>query len=279
MESVHLIRNASYVYFISMLLYMGYTATRNSGLKIAAHSITFLGLVLNTLGIILRWIESYRLGAGHVPLTNFYESLVFFSWSIVFLYGLLLWKYRLHVIGTFVVPIAFIVLSYGAHLSQAEIRPLIPALQSDWLIIHVITCFLGYAAFSVSFGASVLYIVLAKKGGSSYLEGKGNRFISITELLDEINYKSIAIGFALLSLGIITGAAWANDAWGTYWSWDPKETWSLITWFIYAAFLHARIARGWHGRKTALLSIAGFGAVIFTYVGVNFLISGLHSYA
>jgi len=98
------------------------------------------------------------------------------------------------------------------------------------------------------------------------------------KVLDEVNYKSIAVGFPLLSLGIITGAAWANYAWGTYWSWDPKETWSLITWFIYAAYLHARLTRGWQGRRAALLSIVGFLAVVFTYFGVNFLLSGLHSY-
>jgi cytochrome c-type biogenesis protein CcsB len=100
-----------------------------------------------------------------------------------------------------------------------------------------------------------------------------------TTILDEINYKSIVIGFPMLTLGIITGAAWANYAWGTYWSWDPKETWSLITWFVYAAFLHARFTRDWKGRKAAILSIAGFAAVLFTYFGVNYIISGLHSYA
>jgi cytochrome c-type biogenesis protein CcsB len=279
MESAYLIRNASYIYLLSTIIYILYTATRNNGLKIASHFITLIGFGLNTLGIIFRWIESYRLGIGHVPLANFYESLIFFSWGIILIYGIILWKYRLHILGTFVVPIAFILLAYGAHLTRAEIRPLIPALQSDWLIIHVVTSFLGYAAFSSAFGVSILYLILEKKGDLSSKINAENRLISLKELLDEVNYKSIAIGFTFLSLGIITGAAWANEAWGSYWSWDPKETWSLITWFIYASFLHARIVRGWRGRRTALLSIGGFGAVIFTYLGVNFILSGLHSYA
>jgi cytochrome c-type biogenesis protein CcsB len=142
------------------------------------------------------------------------------------------------------------------------------------LAIHVITCFLGYASFAVSFGISILYLIRDKKGG----EKKISKWLPPPSILDEINYKSIVIGFPMLTLGIVTGAAWANYAWGGYWSWDPKETWSLITWFVYAAFLHARFTRDWRGRKAAVLSIFGFAAVLFTYFGVNYLISGLHSY-
>ncbi|MCX8012217.1 MAG: c-type cytochrome biogenesis protein CcsB, partial [Desulfobacterota bacterium] len=153
-----------------------------------------------------------------------------------------------------------------------EIQPLVPALQSNWLTYHVITCFLGYAAFAVSFGVSIMFLIKANsKGGIGILPDQA--------VLDEINYKAISFGFPMLTLGIITGAVWANYAWGSYWSWDPKETWSLITWLFYAAFLHARYTRGWGGRKTAILSIIGFLAVIFTYFGVNLLLSGLHSYA
>jgi cytochrome c-type biogenesis protein CcsB len=134
---------------------------------------------------------------------------------------------------------------------------------------------LGYASFAVSFGISILYIIRDKKEDQK--EGV-LKWLPATPVLDEINYKSIVIGFPMLTLGIITGAAWANYAWGSYWSWDPKETWSLITWFIYAAFLHARFTRDWKGKRTAILSIVGFIFVLFTYFGVNYLISGLHSY-
>jgi cytochrome c-type biogenesis protein CcsB len=125
----------------------------------------------------------------------------------------------------------------------------------------------------------MLYLVKMKAEKGGLKEGSLLRIFPDLKVLDEVNYKSIAVGFPLLSLGIITGAAWANYAWGTYWSWDPKETWSLITWFIYAAYLHARLTRGWQGRRAAWLSIIGFSAVVFTYFGVNFLLSGLHSYA
>jgi cytochrome c-type biogenesis protein CcsB len=152
-----------------------------------------------------------------------------------------------------------------------DIRPLMPALQSDWLFYHVVTSFLGYAAFAISFSVSLLYLYLQKRG-------KTIKLLPDYKTLEEINYKAIIVGFLLFTLGIVTGAVWANYAWGTYWSWDPKETWSLITWFVYAAFLHARFTRGWVGKRAAWLSILGFLSTIFCYLGVNLLLSGLHSY-
>ena len=162
---------------------------------------------------------------------------------------------------------------------QSGIEPLVPALQSNWLLYHVVTCFLGYAAFAVACGISIMYLVKAKseESGGGAAGGLMGMFPPI-RVLDDLNYRAIMIGFPLLTLGIITGAAWANYAWGTYWSWDPKETWSLIVWFVYAAFLHARFTRGWVGKRAAWLSIIGFAATIFCYLGVNLFLSGLHSY-
>jgi len=219
------------------------------------------------------------MGIGHAPMSNLYESLVFFSWTIILLYLIIQYKYRLYLLGAFVTPFAAMGMAYASISPQVNetIQPLVPALQSNWLISHVITCFLGYAAFAVSCGVSITYI-LKKRHEEQHKEGGLLASFPSSSVLDELIYKTIAIGFPLLSIGIITGAAWANYAWGTYWSWDPKETWSLITWFIYAAFLHARITRGWRGIKAATLSIVGFAAVIFTYLGVNLLLSGLHSY-
>jgi cytochrome c-type biogenesis protein CcsB len=180
--------------------------------------------------------------------------------------------------GAFVAPFPFIIMAYAA-LTSKEIQPLIPALQSNWLVYHVITCFIGYAAFAVSFGLSILY--LSKARAERLVEGKPGGFWAVipnSSVLDEISYKTVAIGFPLLTIGIVTGAFWANVAWGTYWSWDPKETWSLIVWLIYAAYLHARITRGWRGKRAAVLSIIGFAATIFCYLGVNLVLSGLHSY-
>jgi cytochrome c-type biogenesis protein CcsB len=155
-----------------------------------------------------------------------------------------------------------------------RIQPLIPALKSNWLIAHVFTCFVGYGAFAIAFGVSIMYLLKAREPqGNGGLVG---RFPS-TSVLDELTHQLVMFGFLFLCAGIITGAVWANSAWGRYWGWDPKETWSLITWFVYATLLHARLMRGWRGRRIAYLSIIGFGAVLFTYFGVN-LLPGLHSY-
>ncbi|OGR36013.1 MAG: c-type cytochrome biogenesis protein CcsB, partial [Desulfuromonadales bacterium GWD2_61_12] len=215
------------------------------------------------------------------PLSNLYESIVFFAWSILLVYLLVDLKYKQPAIGAFVIPFAFLGMTWAQLGLDSAIDPLVPALQSNWLTYHVITCFLGYAAFAVACGVSIMYLIKAGKeeqaGPNAPVGGIVGLFPS-TKILDDINYKAIMIGFPLLSLGIITGAAWANYAWGTYWSWDPKETWSLIVWFVYAAFLHARFTRGWVGKRAAWLSIAGFAATIFCYLGVNLVLSGLHSY-
>jgi cytochrome c-type biogenesis protein CcsB len=261
------------VYLITFLGYLVYATSQSKSLGSLTSYVLLGGFIAHTIGLALRWMETHQTGYGYVPLSNMYESLIFFSWTIVLIYLILEWKYEQKIIGLFVTPFAFLAIALTSIVPgiEAKITPLVPALQSNWLAIHVITCFFGYASFAVSFGISILYLVREKTEGVS-------KWLPATALLDEINYKSIIIGFPMLTLGIVTGAAWANYAWGTYWSWDPKETWSLITWFIYAAFLHARITRDWRGKKAAILSIVGFSAVLFTYFGVNYLLSGLHSY-
>ncbi|NWG01379.1 MAG: c-type cytochrome biogenesis protein CcsB [Syntrophaceae bacterium] len=265
-------------YLISFLGYLIFTASRNKLIGTLSTSLLIIGWVIHSIGLVLRWLETHRTGYGYIPLSNMYESLIFFSWTIVLIYMILEFKYRQKIIGVFVTPFAFLAIALTSIVPgiNAKITPLMPALQSNWLTIHVTTCFFGYAAFAVSFGVSILYLIQDKKSG----QGKeGSTWLPPISTLDEINYKSVVIGFPMLTLGIITGAAWANYAWGGYWSWDPKETWSLITWFVYAAFLHARLTRDWRGKRTAILSIIGFAAVLFTYFGVNYIISGLHSYA
>jgi len=232
--------------------------------------ITLYGTIcIHTLGLVLRWTESYRMDIGHVPLANFYESLIFFAWSVTFM--LIVMRKRIpYPVITMCASLASLFLMGYASISPSvdrSIQPLIPALQSNWLHIHVITCFIAYAAFVISFVCGSLYFV----------EWKG--VVPPKEVLDNINYRSVIIGFPMLSAGILTGAVWAHYAWGSYWSWDPKETWSLITWIIYALFLHARLVRGWREKRIALISIIGFMSVIFTYFGVNFILSGLHTYA
>jgi cytochrome c-type biogenesis protein CcsB len=246
-----------------------------------AGSITALGtLIIQAIGILLRWWESYLLGYGHAPLSNLYESLVFAAWSIMLIYVILEFRSKQRILGVFPSLFAFLAMAYASFSDQIEskIQPLVPALKSNWLIAHVVTCFLGYAAFAVSCGISILYLLKKNQTSGSNEKGILMRLPSSRQL-DEFNYQMIFFGFLWLSLGIITGSVWANSAWGTYWSWDPKETWSLVTWLIYAAVLHARTMKGWRGSRVAWLSLLGFGCVLFTYFGVNFLLSGLHSYA
>jgi cytochrome c-type biogenesis protein CcsB len=259
------------IYLISFLGYLVFATSRKGNVGTVSTVLLTIGLVLHSVGLFLRWGETHQAGFGYIPLSNMYESLIFFSWTIVLIYLILEFIYHQKIIGALVTPIAFLAIALTSIIPgvEAKITPLVPALQSNWLTIHVTTCFFGYAAFAVSFGISILYLIRDKTEA---------KWLPATSILDEINYKSIVIGFPMLTLGIVTGAAWANYAWGTYWSWDPKETWSLITWFVYAAFLHARLTRDWRGRKAAVLSIVGFVAVLFTYFGVNYLLSGLHSY-
>jgi cytochrome c-type biogenesis protein CcsB len=269
-----------FVYFFSMVLYVSYLAFRSESLGKVATSVLWAGVGIETAAILLRWYESYQMGIGRAPLTNLYESLVFFALTIAVVYLLMEKKFGIKTAGAFVTPFPFLIMAY-ASLNPNEIQPLVPALQSNWLISHVVTCFIGYAAFAVSFGVSFLYLfkVRAERGPAKLKKGDTLlAYLPESDLLDEVGYKTIAIGFPLLTIGIITGAFWANVAWGTYWSWDPKETWSLIVWLIYAAYLHARITKGWKGKKAALLSIVGFSATLFCYLGVNLILSGLHSY-
>lgn len=247
-------------------------------------------LVLLTVYTGMRWVE-----AGRPPFSNMFESVVLFAWAIIAVYLGLRIKIKARGLDAATALLALLGLAYASTYCDADIRPLMPALQSNWLTVHVFTCFLGYAGFAVSSLAAIGYLIAtreqAKSVPASMLQAQVDPLAVVYEQakaspeavanLDAVMTKSISFGFLFLTLGIITGSVWANHAWGTYWAWDPKETWSLITWFVYAFFLHARYMRGWRGRKVAWVSIIGFAAVLFTYFGVNYLpmLSGLHSYA
>jgi cytochrome c-type biogenesis protein CcsB len=279
MNSSSFLGITTFIYLFTMALYFAYIFYRSKKFGLIIRGFTIVGLLVHTIGLGLRWYESYQLGYGHIPLSNMYEALVSMAWCIVLVLILMEQKFKTETMGAFVFPIVSIAMAYAslAPSVQDEIEPLIPALQSNWLTYHVMTCFLGYAAFAVSFGASIAFLLKKKDAPPSTEEDAVT--LPALDMLDEIVYKGNAVGFLLLGIGIITGAVWANYAWGSYWSWDPKETWSLITWLIYAAFLHARLTRGWRGSKTAILSIIGFCGVLFTFLGVNYVLSGLHSYA
>ena len=276
MNSSLILSVTTFVYGFSAFLYIMAWVFKKPGPETMAVWVAIGGVVGNTAGIVLRWVESYSLGIGHAPLSNLYESLVFFAWSIAVIYLFVERKVKNRVIGAFTMPLAFLALAY-ASLSPGinnRIQPLLPALKSNWLIAHVIACFIGYAAFAIAFGISIMYLMRQRESSSQ--SRLLDRFPK-ANVLDDLTHQMVMFGFLFLSAGIITGAVWANSAWGRYWGWDPKETWSLITWFVYATLLHAKMMRGWHGRRIAYLSIIGFGAVLFTYFGVN-LLPGLHSY-
>lgn len=218
----------------------------------------------NLVYIVWRWKE-----AGRPPFSNMFESLVLFAWATVLVYLAIRIRRNVPVLGAAAALIGTVALAYASAFGS-EIEPLVPALRSNWLTFHVFTCFLGYAGFAISFVAAIAYLVITRRSGA--LEEPG-------QTMEAVMSGTVAFGFIFLTIGVITGSVWANSAWGTYWSWDPKETWSLITWFVYAAFLHCRYVRGWTGRRAAWVSIVGFLSVLFTYVGVNLLLPGLHSYA
>ena len=283
MNSSLILSIVTFVYGFSAVLYISAAIFKKDTPAKLGKWMAWTAVSGNLLGFVLRWVESYHVGYGHIPLSNLYESLVFFALSIALVCLFLEWKYANTYINAVAMPLAFLAMAYAALKAKSgggEIQPLIPALKSNWLTVHVITCFLGYAGFAVAFGISVMY--LGKRFFSK--NGKETSGMGVAvgptdyEMLDELTQQTVMFGFLFLSLGIITGSVWANSAWGSYWSWDPKETWSLITWFVYAIFLHLRYVRGWNGTKIAVISIIGFVAVMITYFGVNYLPGGLHSY-
>lgn len=277
MLSSVLLSYITFIYFVSFLFYLMMMVMGKGLFGRLATFTTLAGLLGHSVAIILRWVESYKLGIGHAPLSNLYESLIFFAWTIIFLYVLLEWRTKNKSIGTVAAPLAFLAMAYASYSPniKSQIQPLVPALQSNWLIAHVITCFFGYAAFGLAFGLSILYLFKRLDRGESRSMFLG--LLPNTSALDDLSYQMTVIGFLLLTLGIITGSVWAHSAWGRYWGWDPKEVWSLITWFVYALLLHSRLMMSWRGKRMAFLSILGFCCVLFTYFGVNYL-SGLHSY-
>jgi len=206
--------------------------------------------------------------------------MAYVSFAIIAGYLLLELKYKIKTIGVFVVSVGFIAMGAASLLPYRyqTAEPLVPALNSYWIYIHVSITLTSYAAFAMAGGLGVMYLLKER----AELRGKPSPFYATfpsLEKIDELGYKAVMVGFPLLAFGVILGAMWANYAWGGYWSWDPKETWSLIVWLIYGAYIHARMNRGWEGRRAAAYQVFGFLMVIFCFWGVNFLLSGLHAYA
>jgi len=272
------------------------------------------GLIFCLLGF--RWINY-----GYFPLSNLYESLLFLAWGITFTTIVLEYKARTPLIGSISNPISLFITGF-AGLSLPESMqaptPLVPALKSNWLMMHVTVMMLSYASLIVGSLLGIFFLILVNgRKEEVVLQGNsyGNNFkenplvntafykeestedytnlvmedvrqpepikdsrLSLLESIDNLSYRTISFGFPMLTIGIIAGAVWANEAWGSYWSWDPKETWALITWLVFASYLHARITKSWQGKKPAIIASFGFVVVWICYLGVNFLGKGLHTY-
>jgi len=293
--------------FIAMLGY--WTNISFTSLKLGA-KIGFVSVCIANLAIFVnlgsRWLEN-----GYFPLSNLYESLMFFIWGITAITIVIERNVAISLIGAVTSPLSLFVVAF-ATLSLPEgmqkAAPLVPALKSNWLMMHVSIMMLSYSTLITGSLLSILFLVLTL-GKNVSLQGNSmgsvqseesstrnmsmavleaslsnqqdninSKSLSLLETLDNLSYRIIGLGFPLLTTGIVAGAVWANEAWGAYWSWDPKETWALITWFLFAAYLHARITKSWQGKRPALLASVGFVVVWICYLGVNFLGKGLHSY-
>jgi cytochrome c-type biogenesis protein CcsB len=271
------------------------------GSKIGFYSVLSSNIFI-TIILTWRWIES-----GYFPLSNLYESLLFFTWGITFIALLLESFTSLNLLGAIITPLSMFIVGF-ATLSlpdgMQKAAPLVPALKSNWLMMHVSIMMFSYSTLIIGSLLSIVFLILTRgrqvnlKGSSvgnitiqetgmseifevqsqdSY-DGVLRKKLNLLESLDNLSYRIIGLGFPLLTIGIIAGAVWANEAWGSYWSWDPKETWALITWLVFAAYLHTRITKSWQGKGPAVLASLGFIVVWICYLGVNFLGKGLHSY-
>jgi cytochrome c-type biogenesis protein CcsB len=323
--------NASFaVLLVTMLLYWCGAAFPSAGLlpSLGTTGMGIANLTMATL-LIARWIE-----AGYFPMSNLYESLFALAWGITTMHFVAERMSRSALVGVFTAPIAMGITAFAA-LSLPDTmqgsEPLVPALKSNWLMMHVSVMLLSYATLLVGALIAIAFLIVTRgqdvelkgssigtggfrsvktnqvakepddqlgtepamasvavgNGGTAVLQRQPStktvthlspQRLTLADTLDNISYRMIGLGFPLLTIGIIAGAVWANEAWGSYWSWDPKETWALITWLVFAAYLHARITKGWQGRKPAILAATGFVVVWVCYLGVNLLGKGLHSY-
>ena len=256
-------------YAAATLLYFLFIGLKKDALSKLAQLLHLIGLLLNTAALVCRGI-----GAGRLPLTNQYEYATCFAWGLSLLSLLAIRRTKFPVLGAFAAPVIILIISYAAMQSR-EVRDLMPSLRSSWLGIHVTTVIVAYGAFGVSFVLGILYLLREKMRRSSFWDSH----VPGREKLDLLAYRSVRLGLVFLTFTMVIGAIWADQAWGAYWSWDPKETWALVTWLIYVIYLHLRTRRNLPGKTAAIVAVAGFLCVIFTYLGVNYLLPGLHSYA
>ncbi len=258
--------------FIATATYLVYFVNQNNQIRKIARIIMVVSGISQTLYILLRFVL-----AGHTPITSQHEAVVFFAWATTWAYLSFRWRYSVKNFGTFVSVLIFCLMVISS-FSEKNIDTLLPALQSVWLPIHGGVSLIAYGFLSLAFCGGLMYLLLEREIKSKKFGYFFSRLPSL-DSLDQLNNHCLSAGFTFLTIGIVTGSIWARQAWGTYWQWDPKETWSLITWFIYLVQLHQRFTAGWRGKRAAVMAVIGFAAVIFTLWGVTYLLGGVHSYA
>ena len=263
---------ATAVYFLALF-------SRSDFVGRVASAITWAGTGAGLVGLMVRWRESYLINVdyGHIPVSNLYEVFILFAVMTAMLYLYYEARYQSRNIGGFVMLVVSaavgFLLWYTFEQQAHAIQPLVPALNSYWMKIHVPANFIGYGTFALAAMVGVAYLIKARMGG----DGENDRLPSLAAM-DDLMYKSIALGFAFFTIATILGAMWAAEAWGGYWSWDPKETWALIVWLNYAAWLHLRLTKGWRGKPMAWWAVIGLFITSFAFLGVNMFLTGLHSY-
>jgi cytochrome c-type biogenesis protein CcsB len=278
-----------FLFFAMFLYWISLGFPKNQLIFQLSKTLVLLSNLLFMSTLLMRWIRE-----GYFPLSNLYESLIFLSWGVSLIHLLIEAKTKSRLIGAISTPLMFFLSGFSSLTLPIEMQkalPLVPSLQSNWLMMHVSMMMISYATLIIGSLLSILYLAFVffnkpiSINNLEILQSEGNvnstivsSKISLLETVDIWSYRIIGLGFPFLTIGIISGAVWANEAWGAYWSWDPKETWALITWLVFAIYLHSRLLKGWQGQKAAILGSCGFFVIWICYLGVNFLGKGLHSY-
>ncbi len=256
-------------YMLSAGAYIAYLFLQKNNLQRIGFFILMAGILFHTATIISGFTKT-----GHLPVNNLRESLSLAAWAVAGMFLTIQYKYNIKVLGIFAAPLVTLVMIVVSLLPDAHVQ-VSDVFKNFWLISHVMAIFIGEASFALAGGIGVLYLIQ-----ENAIKTKKHRFffkrLPSLDLLDIAGYACIVVGFTLLTLGLITGFVYAKSIWGRFWSWDPKEVWSGITWIVYAILLHERLTVGWRGRKSAIMAIIGFGVLIFTFLGVNLLLEGHH---
>ena len=258
-------------YLAGTLLYEAFLVLKTPRLGRWASRALVGGGAANGVALGLRWIES-----GRAPLANLFETLSFWAWLIVIAYLVIERLYQQRVVGAFVAPLAFLAVGVASVMPKT-MSPLVPVLQSVWLPIHVGVSFIAYTMFAVAFGGAVIYLLQEQQLKSRRPHALYYRLPPL-HVMDAMSYRLSTAGFIFMTLSLLTGTIWAEQAWGSYWSWEPKQTMTLVTWLLYAAYFHARNIAGWRGRRASWLLVVGFGSAMATFLGVSLLAPGSHAF-